>query len=186
VPVTAYPTCQRSRDNLGNASTGIIEAGSADRSDGSVLAGGERTVTVDEAADRFRRLLHEAGFNPARPNVAVAWQAFKRFAAEPVDDQTTELWFEAADGDPAEGFPAYFDFVRMVMHYPDDGAEWGEQITARFTAPPGVWLGLRGDSVQAEDVADLATWFEAVEASPSFKAGLAFDGWSVEIRIDGC
>jgi hypothetical protein len=143
-------------------------------------------VTVDEAADRLRQLLLEAGFDSARADLAAGWQAFKRFAAEPADGQTTELWFEAADGNPEENFPAYFDFVRMVMHYPDDGAEWGEQITARFTAPPGVQLGLRGGSVQAEDVGNLSAWFQAVEASPSFKAGLAFDGWSFQVRIDGC
>ena len=143
-------------------------------------------MTVDEAADRLRELLLEAGFDSARLDLAVVWQAFKRFAAEPVDDQTTELWFEAADGNPAKDFPAYFDFVRMVMHYPDHGAEWGEQITAHFSAPPSVRLGLRGGSVQAEDVADLPAWFQAVEASPSFKAGLAFGGWSFEVRIDGC
>ncbi len=143
-------------------------------------------MTVDEAADRLRQLVLEAGLDPARLDLAVVWQAFKRFAAEPVDGQTTELWFEAADGNPAEDFTACFDFVRMVMHYPDDGAEWGEQITARLTAPPGVRLGRRGNSVQAQDVADLSAWFQALEASPSFNAGLLFDGWSFQVRIDGC
>jgi hypothetical protein len=143
-------------------------------------------MTVDEAADRLRQLLRDAGFDAARPDPAVAWQAFKHFASEPVDAATTELWFEAADGDPASGSPAYFDFVRMFMHYPDDGAEWGEQITAHFTASASVRLGLRGRSVQAEDTVDLPAWFKAVEASSSFKAGIGFVGWSFEVRIDGC
>jgi hypothetical protein len=116
----------------------------------------------------------------------VAWAAFKRFATEPVDVQTTGLWFEAADGDPSSDSPAYFDFVRMFMHSPDDGAEWGEQITAHFTAPPGAPLGLRGRSVHAEDVSDPSPWFAAVEASPAYKAGVSFAGWSFEVRIDGC
>jgi hypothetical protein len=100
-------------------------------------------VDVNDAADRLRQLLADAGFNSDRPDPTTAWAAFKRFAAEPVDAQTTELWFETGDGDPASDSPAYFDFVRMFMHYPDDGAEWGEQITAHFTAPPDVRLGLR-------------------------------------------
>jgi hypothetical protein len=143
-------------------------------------------VDVDEAADRLRQLLSDAGFDPARPDPVVAWSAFKRFAAEPVDVQTTELWFEAADGDPAEDFPAYFDFVRMFMHYPDDGAEWGEQITAHFTAPPSVRLGLGRGSVQAEDVTELAAWFRAVEASSAFRVGVGYTGWEFEVRVDGC
>jgi hypothetical protein len=152
------------------------------RSAKEVLTG----VDVDEAADRLRQLLADAGFDPDRPDAVVAWAVFKRFAVEPVDVATTELWFEAGDGDPATDSPAYFDFVRMFMHDPDDGAEWGEQITAHFTAPPNVRLGLRGRSVQAADVAELAPWFAAVEASPAFQTGVGFAGWSFEVRIDGC
>jgi hypothetical protein len=143
-------------------------------------------VDVDEAAEHLRQLLADAGFDPEHPDPAVGWAVFKRFAAEPVDVQTTELWFEADDGDPTEDFPAYFDFVRMFMHYPDDEAEWGEQITAHFTAPPSVRLGLRQRSVHAEDISDLSPWFAAVEASSAFKAGVGFAGWSFEIRTDGC
>lgn len=144
-------------------------------------------MDVDEAADRLRQLLAVAGFDPDRPDPAVAWTAFKRFAAEPVDVQTTELWFEAADGDPATDSPAYFDFVRMFMHYPDDGAEWGEQVTAHFTAPPDARPGLgRGRSVHAENVSALEPWFAAVEASPAFKTGCGFAGWSFGVRVDGC
>jgi hypothetical protein len=143
-------------------------------------------VGVDEAADRLRQLLTADGFDAARPDPGVAWAVFKRFAAEPVDVQTTELWFEASDGDPARQFPAYFDFVRMFLHYPDDGAEWREQITAHFTAPPAVRLGLRQETVHAADVTDLAAWFASVEASPAFRAGMGFREWSFEARVGGC
>src|SRR5262249_55261309 len=131
-------------------------------------------------------LLLDAGFDDTGPNPALAWEVFKRFAAEPVDARTTELWFEAADGDPASDSPAYFDFVRGFAHDSEEGAEWGEQITAHFTAPPNVRLGLRRGSVQAKDVGDLPGWFAAVEASRSFRAGSGFAGWSFEVRIDGC
>jgi hypothetical protein len=146
----------------------------------------ELGMDVNDAADRLRQLLADAGFNPDRPDPIAAWAAFKRFSAEPMDAQTTELWFEAGDGDPASDSPAYFDFVRMFRHDPDDGAEWGEQITAHFTASPDVRLGLGGHSVQAEDVSDLPPWFAMVEASSSFKAGVWFAGWSFEVHIDGC
>lgn len=134
----------------------------------------------------MRALLLGVGFDAAHPNPALAWEAFKQFVAEPVDAATTELWFEAGDGDPEKGYPAYFDFVRMFSHDEDDGADWGEQITVHFTAEPSVRLGLRSGSVQAKNVADLQTWFGAVEASQSFKVGSGFAGWAFEVRIDGC
>lgn len=144
-------------------------------------------MDVDEAADRLRHLLTAEGFDTDRPNPAVAWAAFKRFVAEPMDVRTTELWFEAADGDPAADSPAYFDFVRVFMHDQDDGVEWGEQVTAHFTASPDARPGLlKGHSVHAEDVSELELWFAAVEASPTFRAGAEFVGWSFEVRIDGC
>jgi hypothetical protein len=143
-------------------------------------------MDVDDAAERLRQLLADAGFDPDRPDPAEAWTAFKRFVAEPVDVPTNELWFEANDGDPATDSPGYFDFVRMFTHSTDDGAEWGEQITAHLTAPRNVRLGLQGRSVQAADITDLPLWFTVVEASPAFQAGVKFAGWSFEIRIDGC
>ena len=136
-------------------------------------------------ADRLQELLGDAGFDPRRPTPALAWSAFRRFAAEPAEVLTTELWFESSDGDPLTDALATFGFVRMFTHYPDDGSAWSEQITAQFTAPPSVRIGLNGASVQAENLVDLQAWFEAVEESPSFRAGLAFRGWTFELRIDG-
>jgi hypothetical protein len=72
-------------------------------------------MDVNDAADRLRQLLADAGFNPDRPDPITAWAAFKRFAAEPMDVQSC-----------------------------------------------------------------------GVEASPAFKAGVEFAGWSFEVRIDGC
>jgi hypothetical protein len=146
-------------------------------------------VTVDEATDRLRQLLLDAGLDIARPDPALTWQVFKRFAIEPVESaggrECEEVWFEAGDGDPANGFPGYFDFVRQFLQDTEAGAEFHEQITAHFTCPPGVRLGLRG-SIAAEDLADLPAFFRAVEASASFRAGLAFSGWSLEVRVDAC
>jgi hypothetical protein len=59
--------------------------------------GGVARYGRDEAADRLRQLLADAGFNPDRPAPITAWAVFKRFAAEPMDLQTTKLWFEYPD-----------------------------------------------------------------------------------------
>jgi hypothetical protein len=146
-------------------------------------------MTVDDAADRFRQLLLDAGFDFGRPNPALAWEVFKRFAGEPVESaggrECEELWFEASDGDPVNGFPGFFDFVRQFLQDTERGAEYHEQITAHFTCAPGVELGLRG-TLLAADLADLPAFFRAVEGSASFRAGQAFAGWSFEVRVDSC
>ena len=53
------------------------------------------------------------------------------------------MWFEAGDGDPVNGFPGYFDFVRQFLQATERGPEYHEQITAHFTCEPGVQVGLQ-------------------------------------------
>jgi hypothetical protein len=146
-------------------------------------------VNVEEAEAYLRQMLIDAGFDPTHPNPALAWEVFQRFAGVPVESgggrECEELWFEAGDGDPVKGWPGYFDFVRFFRQYTEDGAVWNEMITAHFSCEPGVQLGLRG-TVSAADLADLPAFFRAVEASPSFRAGLADSGWSFEVRLDAC
>jgi hypothetical protein len=142
-------------------------------------------MTVDEGENKLRQLLLEAGFDFSHPDPALAWKVFKSFATEPVESDGEELFFEAGDGDPVKGFPGYFDFVRQFRHYPDDGVVWDEQITAHFTCPPNVKLGLRG-YLQADQFANLSAFFRAVEASSAFRTGIAYPGWCFEVRLDGC
>ena len=139
-------------------------------------------MTVDEAEARLRQLLSET--DCARPHPSLVWEAFKRFAVEPGEAETVEVFFEAGDGSPGDGSPAYFDFVRGFRHYPAHGAACDEQITAHFTADPSVQLGL-GGVIQAKHMADLPAFFREVEASPQFQAGLAFQEWCFEVRVDG-
>jgi hypothetical protein len=42
-------------------------------------------MTVDEAEDRLRQLLRDAGLDFERPSPLLAWEVFKRFATEPVE-----------------------------------------------------------------------------------------------------
>jgi hypothetical protein len=146
-------------------------------------------MTVSDAADRFRQLLLDAGFDFTHPNPLLAWEVFKRFATEPIESaggrDCEELWFEAGDGNLMNSFPGYFDFVRQFLQETEQGAEYHEQITAHFTCEPSVQLGLRG-TIHAEDLANLQTFFRAVERSESFRAGKAFSGWSCEVRVDVC
>lgn len=141
-------------------------------------------MDVEEPAERLRELLRDVGFNRARPEPLVVWEAFKRFVVEPFAIETVEVWFEAGNADQDSGAPAYFDFVRMFRSDDEEVAELLEQITAHFTAPPGVDLELGSGVVITGDVDDLDQWFRAVESSPSFRAGCDYSEWLFEVRID--
>ncbi len=143
-------------------------------------------MVVEGAAAHLRQMLGEAGFDPARPDPALAWPIFQRFVSVPIESgggrECEEVWFEAGDGDPAKGWSGYFDFVRMFDQYTENDACWHEAITAHFACPPDARLGLR-DSVHA-DLSDLPAFFREVERSASFRAGLAYSGWSFEVSVD--
>jgi hypothetical protein len=63
------------------------------------------------------------------------------------------LWFEAGEGDPVNGFPGYFDFVRQFLQATERGLEYHEQITAHFTCEPGVQVGLQATTSIKGDIA---------------------------------
>lgn len=133
---------------------------------------------VDDAAERLRRLIAVTEFDPAEPDLARVWEAFRRFSAGAFAAETSEVWFEAGAGDPP-----YLDFVRL-FNLSDGGSNWHEMVSAHFTGPPGAGAGTDG-AIHA-DLDDLLTWFHAVESSPAFWAALAYRGWRFEVRIDGC
>lgn len=143
-------------------------------------------MDVAAAADHLRQMLADAGFDPARPDPVLVWQVFQRFIFVPVESgggrTCEEVWFEAGDGDPAKGWPGYFDFCRMFNQYTETDACWHEMVTAHFGCPPEAQLGLRG-SVHA-DLDDLPAFVRAVEVSASFRAGRAYQYWSFEVSVD--
>src|SRR5688500_8667660 len=135
-------------------------------------------------------MLIDAGLRFDRPDPALAWEVFKRFVLVPVESAggpaCEEVWFEACEGRPEEGWPGYFDFVRQFLQDTEGGAEFHEQITAHFSCAPSAWVGISAGGSVGVDLAGLPESFAAVESSPAFKAGLGFAGWSFEVRVDAC
>jgi hypothetical protein len=135
-------------------------------------------MTVDDYEVAIRRRLLKAGFDFDKPDPRSAWEIFKAFAAEPVECHDSYLLWEAAND--------YFDFVREFQHYPESGAVWFEQLTIHFTCSPPDSLGVQPVVVFSQHYPDYETFFQAVEARPEFRKGLAFGRWSAELRLDGC
>lgn len=130
-------------------------------------------MTIDEAPARLKELLAEAGTSSDEPDPARAWEAFKRFAAEPIEgldpeDDVDRLLFEAGptkygpDGQPAVSV----DFERQLT-LEDDGQYGGmRHVLCTFAYPIGIELpdraGVQEWGVPGERA---AAWIERVEAT---------------------
>ena len=145
-------------------------------------------MNVEEAAIWLKKCLRHRGFNFNCPDPLLGWQTFKSFAVEPIESdgrvENEGLWFEMGDGNTRIDSPAYFDFVRQFFKYEGE-AEWAQQITLHFTRDPHLPFGVSG-VVAASKYANLAAFFEAVESSELFRKGIAYRGWSCEVRLDDC
>jgi hypothetical protein len=141
------------------------------------------SVTVEESAELLRRLVAGSGFDPARPDPALAWAAFKRYAAVPVEEVPTTRWCFEATAAWGPRTPAYLGFARVFEDPSPRG--YGEEVVAHFTAPPGVQPGPPAACCHAEGVESLPAWFAAVEALPAFRAALGYTGWSFEVAVYG-
>jgi hypothetical protein len=135
-------------------------------------------MTTDDYATAMRRGLCEAGFDFDRPDPAVAWAVFKRFATAAVECHDSYLFWEAAHD--------YFDFVREFRHYNENGGVWHEQLTIHFTCSAPDSLGVQPVTVFSRDYPDYEAYFNAVETRPEFAKGLGFGRWLVDLRVDGC
>ncbi len=135
-------------------------------------------MTVDDYEGAVRSRLLDAGFDFSKPDPALAWEVFKACAAEPVECYDSYLFWEAASD--------YFDFVREFRHYTENEAVWHEQLTIHFTCSLPASLDVQPVKVFSRDFSDHEGFFTAVEGRPEFLKGLAFDRWSVELRIDSC
>lgn len=133
-------------------------------------------MTVDDYEAATRHRLLQAGFDFPKPDLALAWSVFKRFAAEPVECSDSYLFWEAAN--------SYFDFVREFEHHLED-AVWYEQLTISFTCSPPDSLAVQPVVVHSVNYANYEAFFQAVEKRPEFQKGLVFGRWSAELRLDG-
>ena len=135
-------------------------------------------MTVDDYEAAMRRKLLDAGFAFNRPDPALAWAVFKRFAAEPVECDDSYLFWEVASD--------YFDFVREFRHYTKNDAVWCEKLTVHFTCTPPDSLVVEPVAVFSRDYPTYTAFFHGVEGRSQFFKGLAFKHWSVEVRLEGC
>jgi hypothetical protein len=132
-------------------------------------------VKPEEAEGRFRALLAEAGVDldgPFEPDtVRRAWEAFKRFAAEPVDGMSPEddsdMLLVQADG-TGESFS--FGMLRQFIHKEADGEDGAmEQIECSFKFGDVSDLVELSLSLWSSEVPD-GEFFEWVEETPAFRA----------------
>jgi hypothetical protein len=144
-------------------------------------------VTPEETEPLLRQMLEEVGVSESHPDPAAAWETFKRYVAVPAECARDYLFFQVGDGRPEYGSHGYFDFTREFEMRGASGDEpvWFEQVHVEFKVAPQRRLGLGTVTVYSEDFPSYAAFFAAVEQLPAFQAGLAFQGYVLDVYHTG-
>lgn len=127
-------------------------------------------MRIREAESRLRELLHAAGLDCRRLDPAAAWNVFRAFAAEPVEDAGPEpdddmCLFECGVHDWSDGNGPRFNwgFVRQFVLY-DAAGEYDHmeqlhcdlvfEVTAELEGieVPGIWSGDLGPDAWVREV----------------------------------
>jgi hypothetical protein len=154
----------------------------------------------DQAADRLRELVLQAGVDPEHPtheDVERTWDVMRRFAFEPAEDVPSE------PGDDDDGILAQYgvydwsltgdaeffelDMTRQFSFYDEDGEyDHMAQLRCTFRFEPTDDLRALGEGNQWSFGMDLGTFFEQALAMPGFAGVRESNAVPVALDISYC
>lgn len=139
-------------------------------------------MDVDEAEARLLEILKFSGFDSKKPDLNIAWRAFKKFVAEPVECADDGILFQTGCYDFTGERLFYFEFVRQFSVTDEDGEyEHMEQLHLEFTCTPTPELMTLETNLWAYDFPSKEEYFNNVESLKEFKKGLDIVAWNCEI-----
>lgn len=126
----------------------------------------------------MRRELSRAGFDPAHPQPAVAWEAFKSFLGQPVPGQKTITAGFTCSNYPDRDDVLWLEFARNLE---DEESGVGQNCGCALTCrAPEDLMGAATSHWWWEEHGSLDEWFRVVEAMPVFLRCLEIQGWRLE------
>lgn len=130
-------------------------------------------ASPDDALAQLETRLRKAGFDAARPDVAIAWKVFREFGALPVEVHDDSFIFECGVYDDREGTPRFmWSLKRQFAHEPYEGRQIVEhlQLNCYFALESG---DAARDTVESSyDHASLAAFWTHLESLATFQQGL--------------
>ncbi len=139
-------------------------------------------MKVNEAEARLLEILSSSGFDFKKPDPGIAWKAFKKFVAEPVECEDDGILFQTGCYDFTGERLFYFEFVRQFSVADEDGEyEYMEQLHLEFTCMPTPELMTLESTLWAYDFSSKEEYFNHVELLQEFKKGLEIVNWNCEI-----
>ena len=130
-------------------------------------------ISVNEALPHLETSLRQEGFDAARPDVAVAWRAFRAFGAVPVEVAEDAFLFECGVYDDRDGAPRFmWSLKRQFTHESDGEYSTMEHLHLTFYFPVQDGDGERDAIVWSHDHSSLAEFWAHLEALPHFREGL--------------
>lgn len=130
-------------------------------------------LSVNEALSHLEASLRQESFDAKRPDVGVAWSAFRAFGAMPVEVAEDAFLFECGVYDDRDGAPRFmWSLKRQFTHESDSENPTMEHLHLTFYFP--VQDGdVERDAIEwSHDHASLAEFWAHLESLPQFKEGL--------------
>lgn len=139
-------------------------------------------IHTEEAEGHLRTALVAVGFRFDAPDLRLAWEAFRAFAAVPAAAADDAFLFQYGVHTFSGRERFHWDLTRQFSHEDDDGAYAGmEQVHLTiYYAPDDALRALRG-SLWSYDFADRERWCAGVEGCPGFAAGEGLEATGCEV-----
>ncbi len=137
---------------------------------------------VDRAEARLIEILESITFDFKNPKPNIAWNAFKKFVAEPVECEDDGILFQAGCYNFTGETLFYFEFIRQFSINDKDGEyEHMEQLHLEFTCDTTPDLIALETNLWAYDFPSIEEFYNNVESLPEFKKGMNILNWNCEI-----
>ena len=141
-------------------------------------------MVITEAEDRLNQLLTENSFRTDTLALSVGWEAFKRFAREPIESSTSVIEVQIGV-DTRTGSEASFVCCYRICEVNDEEKYYDhmETLGLMFLATPSAEIRMHATSLFSahKRFPTLEDYFTAVENLPAFQAALAHSPWQCRL-----
>ena len=131
-------------------------------------------LTTNEALPDLESRLAKAGFDAARPDLALAWRTFREFGAQPVEVHDDSFLFESGPCDDRDGVRRFmWSLRRQFAHEPYDERQIVEHLQLNCFFALEDRDGERDTLESSYDHPSLDAFWAHLDTLPAFRQAFA-------------